>query len=116
MWKIIVIFLLALPFGFSLEKIRVDIKAMKAAKRDRAFDFFDKVLGLLFGLVRGAMSIAFLIAILSLFSENGLLGPVIDYVKASKIGGWGYNLINPIVDHYINFENIIAAIRGSSGA
>lgn len=113
-WSTFIAF--AVAFGLIYLVLFLISKAMKAAKRDRAFDFFDKVLGLLFGLVRGAMSIAFLIAILSLFSENGLLGPVIDYVKASKIGGWGYNLINPIVDHYINFENIIAAIRGSSGA
>ena len=113
-WSTFIAF--AVAFGLIYLVLFLISKAMKAAKRDRAFDFFDKALGLVFGLVRGAMYIALLIAILSLFSENGLLGPVIEYVKSAKIAGWGYNLINPLVDNYINFENLIAAVSGSTSA
>ena len=71
----------------------------------------DRILGVVFGAVRGALLVIFIIGFISLFNENGILSPVISYIKDSTIGGFAYNHINTFVDKYITLDNIVKTVR-----
>ena len=98
----------AVAFGIIYLVIFLITKIINKAKEDsKLFKHIDRILGVIFGLARGALYVCLVVAVISLFRENGLLGDLIAYLKESKIGGWAYSIINPFVDNYINFDNII---------
>ena len=72
----------------------------------------DRILGVVFGLVRGAIFISFIFGILSFFNENGALAPVFDYIKSSSIGSWIYSNVNTLVDKYLNFRTLVNVVKG----
>ena len=73
----------------------------------------DRILGFVFGLTKGFLLIVFVFGILSLFNENGILAPVIDYIKASTIGGWLYGNVSTFVHKYIDLKEILKGIIDS---
>lgn len=72
----------------------------------------DRIFGVVFGLIKGAIFISFIFAILSFFNENGLLSSVFNYIHASTVGNWIYSNVNYLVDKYVNFKTIINAVKG----
>ena len=71
----------------------------------------DRILGVLFGAIKGCLTIMFIIAIISLFNENGILGDIISYMKDSSIGGFAYKHINLFTDKYITLTNVVKTIK-----
>lgn len=68
---------------------------------------FDKIFGGAFGLVKGFMFLVIIFAILSLFSDNGLLEPVITYIRQSAIGGWLRENVNTFMVKYVDIKQFI---------
>lgn len=66
----------------------------------------DRLLGVLFGFIKGSIIIAFTFVILSLFNENGLLSELFKQINNSQIGSWCYNNIKLFIDKYINLKEI----------
>lgn len=71
----------------------------------------DRVLGSLFGLVKGCLAVCFIFAILSFFNENGVMAPFFDYLKSSALGNFMYSNVNYLVDKYLNFKTVVNAIK-----
>lgn len=82
----------------------------KKAKQVDGIRIVDRILGVLFGLVKGFLSIAFVFAILSFFSEDGLLKEVFSYINQSAIGSFIYQNVNTLVDTYLNFDTLSKAV------
>lgn len=68
---------------------------------------FDKIFGGVFGIVRGFMFWVFIFAILSFFSDNGLLSTVIGYINKSAIGGWLRTSVNTFMVSYVNIKQFL---------
>jgi len=68
---------------------------------------FDKIFGGAFGLVKGFMFFVLIFAVLSFFSDNGLLGTVIGYINKSAIGGWLRTNVNTFMIKYIDIKQFI---------
>ena len=79
----------------------------KKAKQVEGIRVIDRILGVLFGLVRGAIVIATIFAVLSFFNEEGVLHDVFNYIDQSSIGSWIYQNMNTLVDKYLNFKTIV---------
>jgi len=101
----IIIFILIYLFLFILTVVTKKIKEVESIR------ITDRILGVLFGAIKGAITIAFIIAIISLFKENGLLEPVINYIKQSTIGGFAYTHINTFTDKYITLQNVVKVLK-----
>lgn len=71
----------------------------------------DRILGVIFGLVKGFLFITLIFSILSFFNENGALKSVFDYVNESQLGSWIFNVVKGIVDKYLNFNAVINAVQ-----
>lgn len=83
-------------------------------KRTREIDgirITDRILGVLFGLVKGFLFIAFLFSILSFFNEDSSLKSVFDYINQSQLGSWIFNVVKGIVDKYLNFNAVVKAVQ-----
>lgn len=85
----------------------------KKAKEVDGIRIVDRLLGVVFGLVKGALTIAFVFAILSFFSEDGVLEPVFNYINNSAIGSWAYQNINTLVDKYLNFDTLSKVVQST---
>jgi len=83
----------------------------KKAREIDGIRITDRILGVLFGLVKGFLTVAFLFAILSFFNEDGALRSVFEYINSSAIGSWIYNNVNDIVDKYLNFNAVLKAVQ-----
>ena len=68
---------------------------------------FDKIFGAAFGILKGFMLFVLIFAVLSFFSDNGLLGPVIGYINKSAIGGWLRVNVNTFMIKYIDIKQFI---------
>lgn len=99
----IVIFVLLYVVLFLIGKIA------KKSQEVSGIRTIDRILGFFFGLIRGAIFISLIFAVLSLFNENGALSGLFDYIHASKMGNWAYSNINYIIDKYVNFKAIADA-------
>lgn len=99
----VVIFVLIYVVLFVISKVS------KKAQEVTTIRVIDRILGFVFGLIKGAICIAFIFGILSLFSESGALSEVFTYIHASKIGDWAYTNVNYFVDKYVNFKAIAEA-------
>ena len=71
----------------------------------------DRILGVLFGLVKGFLCVAFIFAILSFFNESGALKGLFEYINKSSLGSWIYSNVNTIVDKYLNFNAVVKAVQ-----
>jgi len=71
---------------------------------------FDKIFGALFGILKGFMFFVLIFAVLSFFSDNGLLQPVISYINKSAIGGWLRLNVNTFMVKYIDIKQFIIDI------
>lgn len=83
----------------------------KKLRQNDSIRTVDRVMGVLFGIVKAGITISFVFAFLSFFNENGVLSSVFDYIKASTIGNWWYSNINTLVDKYLNFKTIVSVIK-----
>ena len=70
----------------------------------------DRILGVVFGFIKGAFVIIFIFAILSLFNENGILSDIFIYIKESTIGNWVYTNVDTFIHKYIDFKEIAKEI------
>ena len=68
---------------------------------------WDKIFGGVFGLVRGAMFFVLIFGILSFFSDNGFLAPLMNYINQSAIGGWLRTSVNTFMINYIDIKQAI---------
>ena len=101
----VIIFILIYLFLFILTVVTKKIKEIETIR------ITDRILGVLFGAIKGAITIAFIICIISLFKENGLLEPVINYIKQSTIGNFAYTHINTFTDKYITLDYIVKVLK-----
>lgn len=76
----------------------------KKARQVDGIRVTDRILGAVFGLIKGALFVCFIFAILSFFKEDGLLAKLFTYIHKSAIGDWMYSNVNYLVDKYINFQ------------
>ena len=79
----------------------------KQIQKSSAANVFDKIFGGAFGLLRGFMFFVIIFAILSFFSDHGLLEPVITYIRQSAIGGWLRDNVNTFMVKYIDIKQFI---------
>ena len=78
----------------------------KKAKQVDGIRVTDRILGFIFGLVKGALVICAIFAVFSFFKEDGLLSSFYTYVHKSTLGDWFYSNVNYLVDKYISFQTI----------
>lgn len=78
----------------------------KKAKQVEGLRIIDRLLGVAFGLIRGAIAISTIFTVLSFFNEEGILQTVFEYIDSSTIGSWVYQNMNTLVDKYLNFGEI----------
>lgn len=83
----------------------------KKAREVDGIRITDRILGVLFGLVKGFLFVALIFSILSFFNEDGSLKSVFDYINSSSLGSWIYNVVNNIVDKYLNINAVINAVK-----
>ena len=83
----------------------------KKAKQVDGIRATDRILGVVFGLINGALVVVSLFAILSFFKEDGILEPVFNYIKQSQFSGWIYSNVNILVDKYVTLDNVKALIK-----
>jgi|GEM_PF-7098157 len=107
----ITLFSFIISFALIYLVIFIISRIIKKARTNHSFYKADNFLGFIFGLARSFVCIAIIIGVVSLLKEDGIMSWLVSYVKSSVIGGWAYSFINPFVDNYINFENIIALAK-----
>lgn len=78
----------------------------KKANKIEGIRVIDRILGVVFGLIRGAITISTIFTILSFFKEDGIMQSVFEYIDSSSIGSWVYENMNTLVDKYFNFKQI----------
>lgn len=83
----------------------------KKIKEIESIRITDRILGVLFGAIKGAITIIFIIGFIALFKEDGIFDSVVLYIKDSTIGGFAYSHINTFVDKYITLENVVKTIK-----
>lgn len=83
----------------------------KKARQVDGIRVTDRILGVLFGLVKGFLVIAFIFSILSFFNEGGVLKPFFDYINNSALGSFIYGHVNAIIDKYLNFSAVVKAVQ-----
>ncbi len=83
----------------------------KKAKQVEGIRITDRILGVVFGIVKAGITVCFIFAFLSFFNENGVLAPLFDYIKQSSMGNFIYSNVNLLVDKYLNFKTIISAVK-----
>lgn len=83
----------------------------KQAKKVDGIRITDRILGLVFGIIKGSFVICVVFAILAFFNENGVLAPLFDYIKESTLGNFFYSNVNYLVDKYINFKTVVNAVK-----
>lgn len=86
----------------------------KITNRAREIDgirITDRILGVVFGLIKGFLFVALIFSILSFFNEDGSLKSVFDYINESSLGSWIFNVVNGIVDKYLNFNAVLKVVK-----
>ena len=87
------------------------LKALTKKLQQSSFiNTFDKIFGACFGAVKGFIFFVLFFAVLSFFSDNGILGSVIQYINNSAIGGWLRSNVNTFMNEYINIKQFIIDI------
>ena len=82
----------------------------KKANQISDIRFTDRLLGSIFGFIRGSLLIIFIFLILSFFNQNGLFSGLFNHINNSTIGNWLYTSVKTFSDKYINFKEIIKSI------
>ena len=101
----VVIFALIYLILFLLTIITKKIKEIETIR------VTDRILGVLFGIINGSITIIFIIGFIALFREDGIFESIINYIKDSTIGGFAYTYINQFIDKYITLENVVKTIK-----
>jgi len=78
----------------------------KKARQVSDIRLTDRIFGILFGFIKGALAIVLVFGILSFFNENGLLSDLFGYIKESTIGNWLYSTVDGFVTKYIDLKEI----------
>ncbi|MBQ7453108.1 MAG: CvpA family protein [Clostridia bacterium] len=105
-WTTVIAFgvsLLAIYFVLLL--VSVIAKKMKQSK---AINTGDRIFGIVFGAIRGAIYVCTLLLIISLISSTGILTVADDYISESKIGSWLYQIVCDFSTKYITNGNLLA--------
>lgn len=79
----------------------------KKLQQSTLVNTFDKIFGACFGAVKGFLFFVAVFAVLSFFSDNGILGSVIGYINESAIGGWLRSNVNTFMNEYINIKQFV---------
>lgn len=79
----------------------------KKLQQSKAVNVFDRIFGGCFGIVKGFMFLIVIFAILSFFSDNGILGTVMNYINKSAIGGWLRTSVNTFMVEYVDIKQFI---------
>ena len=87
------------------------LKAITKKLQQSSFvNAFDKIFGACFGAVKGFLFFVAIFAVLSFFSDNGILSSVINYINESAIGGWLRTNVNTFMIEYVNIKQFIIDI------
>ncbi len=79
----------------------------KKLKQSKFINVFDRIFGACFGLVKGFMVLVLIFAVLSFFSDNGLLSGMFSYINQSAIGGWLRTSVNNFMIEYVNIKQFL---------
>lgn len=101
----VILFILIYIILFILSKLS------KKAHESEGVRTIDRILGVVFGIAKYAVTIVFLFAILSLFKEGGVLKPVFEYIGKSEISKFVYSNVNHFVDKYITLSNVVSLVK-----
>lgn len=82
----------------------------KKTKENKVVNKTDRFLGFIFGIVRGALVISVIFAVLSFFNRTGVFAPLFNYIEQSKIGSWLFNFVDHFMKTYINIDGIVKSI------
>lgn len=82
----------------------------KKLQQSKAVNVFDRIFGGCFGIVKGFMFLIVIFAILSFFSDNGILSTVMNYINESAIGGWLRTSVNTFMVEYVDIKQFIIDI------
>lgn len=82
----------------------------KKLQQSKAVNVFDKIFGGCFGIVKGLMFLIVIFAILSFFSDNGILSTMMNYINKSAIGGWLRTSVNTFMIEYVDIKQFIIDI------
>ena len=104
----VIIFIIIYLILFLLSKLS------QKAKEIEGIRVTDRILGVIFGIIKGTLLIVGLFTILSFFKEDGVLEPLFNYIKQSEVSGWIYSNVNILVDKYITLEKITAVVKNST--
>lgn len=81
-------------------------KISKKAHQIADIKLTDRILGIVFGFIKGFIVVVFIFAVLSLFNENGVLIDLFTEIKKSTIGGWLYEQVSTFMHKYVDFREI----------
>ncbi|MBR2909560.1 MAG: CvpA family protein [Clostridia bacterium] len=101
----VIIFLLIYLILFLLSKLSTKAKEVEGIR------ITDRILGVFFGIIKGALVVIGLFAVLSFFKEDGVLEPVFKYISQSQMSNWIYSNVNLLVDKYITLEQLTSVIK-----
>ena len=79
----------------------------KQLQKSQFINVFDKIFGAGFGLAKGFLLCIVIFAVLSFFSDNGLLSGLFSYINQSAIGGWLRTSVNTFMINYIDIKQFI---------
>ena len=79
----------------------------KQLQKSRFINVFDKIFGAGFGLLKGFLLCVVIFAVLSFFSDNGLLGGLFSYINQSALGSWLRTSVNTFMVQYIDIKQFI---------
>ena len=105
-WTTIIAFAVSLV-AIYLILLLVSIIAKKM-KQSKAINAGDRILGFIFGTIRGCIYVCLLLLIVSIISSTGLITIADAYIEESKIGSWLYGIVNEFSTKYITNGNILS--------
>jgi uncharacterized membrane protein required for colicin V production len=79
----------------------------KALQKSNFIKVFDKIFGACFGIVKGLMFWVIVFAVLSFFSDNGILSTMLHYINQSAIGSWLRTSVNNFMIEYIDIKQFL---------
>lgn len=98
-WCVLIAFIVSLVIVYLVLWV-ITLIANKL-KQIKPINATDKILGVLFGAVKGSLIVCLIFAVLSLFNQTGIMGDVVSAIQSSKIGGWSYHYVYDFVHNYL---------------
>ncbi|MEG1581635.1 MAG: CvpA family protein [Clostridia bacterium] len=90
--------------------VKVLLSALCKKVQKSSLSVFDRILGFVFGIVRGGAFVVIVLGILSFFTEVSFLSVVFKTIDTSMIGGWASGYVFEFMHKYINVKTILQAI------